>query len=659
MTAWRNSGNRTARSRRLKLPGLAATLRPADVLLIVPPFGELSQPSLGVHLLQACGRSSGVRVRVLYGNLLLARVIGEKSYNKICASPLGSFAGERLFARCAYGVPPLGRGSGTMFDWAWPVDDNDDGPDIEPDFDAEPTITLRRLRRLEARASHFIASLADAISAAGYRIVGCTSMFEQTSAAVALLNGTKRLNPRTVTMLGGANCAGDMARGIASLSAGIDYIFSGDSEATFIKTVKAVLSGLRPRGRIIRGAPCPNLDALPAPAFSDFFEQRRRFLPRSATPEKDTEILYETSRGCWWGEKNHCTYCGLTGNDIGFRQKAPERVIADLCALLRTHPTRKLVMTDNIMPLSYFKTLLPRLAGALPPHSIFWELKANLSLAQVLTLRHAGVTCIQPGIEALSSPLLRLMKKGLLARQNLTLLRYARAAGMQLSWNLLWGFPGDEADIYRQTLAIAPLLHHLQPPDALSHIVLERHSPYLSTPGKFGLRNVQPMSTYYDFLPRTADVRRLACFFTADYPCGAHARLDVIRSLWHAVQRWHAAWKRANGRPAEDLFLYDKGGSYGLVDTRRVAGATTRYALTEAEARSLLTCRAYSDTRFEAWAVRQKLAIVLDDWFVPLAIADPEILLRMDQTPQKELRSDDHLRPREQPVDFAGAVAPG
>ena len=83
-------------------------------------------------------------------------------------------------------------------------------------------------------------------------------------------------------------------------------------------------------------------------------------------------------------------------------------------------------MTDSIMPYTYFKTLLPRLAGQFPGSQIFYEQRANLSLPQILALRRAGITSIQPGIESLSSRLLSLINKGVQARQNLMLLRYAR-----------------------------------------------------------------------------------------------------------------------------------------------------------------------------------------------------------------------------------------
>ncbi len=33
---------------------------------------------------------------------------------------------------------------------------------------------------------------------------------------------------------------------------------------------------------------------------------------------------YKTSRGCWWGQKHHCTFCGINGGGMGFRDKSPD-----------------------------------------------------------------------------------------------------------------------------------------------------------------------------------------------------------------------------------------------------------------------------------------------------------------------------------------------
>src|SRR5947208_12146406 len=89
-------------------PVIAEVLRPADALIIIPPAAAASRPSLGAHVLQACGRAIGKRVATLYANLHLASVIGEVEYDNIVDAPNRAFVGERMFARAAYGVPPLG-----------------------------------------------------------------------------------------------------------------------------------------------------------------------------------------------------------------------------------------------------------------------------------------------------------------------------------------------------------------------------------------------------------------------------------------------------------------------------------------------------------------------------------------------------------------------
>jgi ribosomal peptide maturation radical SAM protein 1 len=616
---------------RANIRGLLQTRRDADVLLIVPPFQALKNPSLAVHLLQACGRKAGFRVQVFYANLLLASLIGEKAYARICDAPGEAFAGERFFARCAFNLPPLGRRARRMFEPNWVIGPNKDW-EIQPDRDGHDglkPITLPELRRLQRYAEGFVEVVARAVSEQDYRIVGCTTTFEQTAASVALLSRIKARSHGTITILGGANCEGEMAQGIASLPSGIDYIFSGESETTFSEFVRAIVTGSQPPSRLLIGEPCRDLDALPTPTFVDFYEQRRRFLPTTKVSDRQTEIPYETSRGCWWGQKHHCTFCGLNEETITFRQKSPDRVIEDLGTLLDTHPTRKVFMTDNIMPHTYFRSLLPRLAGEFPGVTIIYETKANLSLPQILALKRAGITSIEAGIESLSSFLLTLMNKGVQARQNLMLLRYARNTGIHLDWNLLWGFPADEVEAYKETLAILPLLHHLQPPRVMVHLSIDRFSPYFCRPMDFDVHNIKPQAGCYDWLPKRADVERIACHFTGEYACGSHDHVEVVRRLWLAMKHWQAAWKGKRGAPREELRLFAKNRSYILVDTRRLRKKRRSYSLDERGASMLLTARPYSGSDLETWALGEKLAVIMDDWFVPLAVADLRILLKL------------------------------
>jgi hypothetical protein len=122
---------------------------------------------------------------------------------------------------------------------------------------------------------------------------------------------------------------------------------------------------------------------------------------------------------------------------------------------------------------------------------IFYEVKANLRRNQVEMLRRAGITWLQPGSESLHSGVLELMDKGVQAWQNVQLLKACRELGVRLSWNFLWGFPGEDDGWYAEMASWLPALEHLQPPSGVIRVRFDRFSPYHQRPGKFGL-SLQP-----------------------------------------------------------------------------------------------------------------------------------------------------------------------
>ncbi|MGG2324741.1 hypothetical protein, partial [Salmonella enterica] len=72
----------------------------------------------------------------------------------------------------------------------------------------------------------------------------------------------------------------------------------------------------------------------------------------------------------------------------------------------------RIEMVDNILDMTYFRSLIPELGDAAPPLKIFSETKSNLKREQIAALARAGVRWIQPGIESLNSGTLKLMGKG-------------------------------------------------------------------------------------------------------------------------------------------------------------------------------------------------------------------------------------------------------
>src|SRR5205823_812167 len=115
------------------------------------------------------------------------------------------------------------------------------------------------LARLETLAPGWADEIAAWLAARDFAVVGATSTFEQTNASLALLGRLKRLRPDVVTLLGGANCDGPMAEGVTSIDSPLDYVFSGESEASFPAFLRALGGGERPAGRVVQGAPCRDL----------------------------------------------------------------------------------------------------------------------------------------------------------------------------------------------------------------------------------------------------------------------------------------------------------------------------------------------------------------------------------------------------------------
>jgi ribosomal peptide maturation radical SAM protein 1 len=595
-------------------------LREGDALIIMPPFAHLAKPSLSAHLLQACAREAGIRVSVLYANYLWAAIMGEECYSTFTLGEARSQAvGERMFAAAAYGGPLLGRDAMAF------------RGRLESSGAAEAWPELTRLASL---ACEWAEEVAAGVARCGFKAVGCTTTFEQTSASVALLDRIKARQPACVTMIGGANCEGEMAEGILSLGAATDFIFAGESDDTFVRFMQDLLAGKLPERRIIPGTPCLTLDDLPAPRYEEFFEQRALFLPNGRIADSQTWLLVEGSRGCWWGEKQHCTFCGCNASGMRFREKSPDRVIGELAALRATYPTRRVVMTDRVMPRSYFHTLIPRLKTELPGLEICYEQKANLSLENVLALKEAGVTMIQPGIESLSSALLRRMRKGVSAAQNLALLRYARSAALLVHWNLLYAFPGDEPKDYEEMMALLPLVHHLYPPMGSSAIGLQRFSPYVDEPALYGVRNLRPAEAYTTVFPAHANASKLAYFFEGDYETAAGSSSELGAELMRRVAAWREAWgcDWKGGPDGPPRLTVERLSDEALLlhDTRGLEGTLTQRLLTRAEASAALVGGRYEPTPVLEWAIAHRIGVVCEGAYVPLATADPALLLQFE-----------------------------
>jgi ribosomal peptide maturation radical SAM protein 1 len=400
-----------------------------------------------------------------------------------------------------------------------------------------------------------------------------------------LLKRIRELSPDTILMMGGANCEGEMGLETLRSFSWIDCIVSGEADGLFPDLCKVLLEHGRDADQLPDGAVSQrtltstlpllaprslirDMDSLPLPDYTHYFATLRdSTLSNLVHPE----LLAESSRGCWWGEKFHCTFCGLNGAGMKYRSKSPERVISELSQLKELYGIGNIQFVDNILDMSFFKTVLPKLAASDEKYTLFYETKANLKREQVELLARAGVRWIQPGIESLDDNVLTLIAKGNSALMNLQLLKWAREFGIDASWNLLCGIPGESDEWYAAMAKWLPSIFHLQPPTGVSRVRYDRFSPYQMRPQDFGL-TLKPSRTYpYVYALAEEALMRLAYSFEdSGRPQHLHRGLSDQPGqtrLQEVVMHWNEIWRHS--RPM--LQVYDEENRLHFFDTRPCA----------------------------------------------------------------------------------------
>ena len=540
-----------------------------DVLLVSMPFGPPLQPAIGLSLLKAGLVRRGRSARVQYFTLRFAKLVGVGTYLQVSlarAAPTHTLVGEWIFSHALRGRSSTDDDTGYV----------DAILRVEGSAYGGPSANfLRQVRRMRRLAAPFLERCLERIVRQRPRIVGFTSAFQQQAASLALARLVKRRCQGACIVFGGANCEGEMVRQYPF----IDAVVSGEGDIVFPDLVDRVLEGADVEGlpgvytrttAHSAGSPQPHenapmvrdLDDLPYPDYEDFVRQYRAAgLRTSYSPV----LLFETSRGCWWGERVHCTFCGLNGSTLAYRSKSAARALDEVEYLHRIHGPAVMSAVDNILDLGYFKDFLPRLAARRLSLDIFYEVKSNLKRDQVRLLAASGVTLVQPGIESLDSEVLRLMGKGVSALQNVQLLKWCLEFGVVPLWSVICGFPGESPGSYDRMAALIPCLSHLPAPQAVAPLRLDRFSPNFNRSRELGFTDVEPNPAYAHIFGLPRDIlAKLAYYFTFRYQVA-----QDVRNYTSQLRRQVLAWQLSQA--SSRLFFVDTRDALWIRDERPVA----------------------------------------------------------------------------------------
>jgi radical SAM superfamily enzyme YgiQ (UPF0313 family) len=589
------------------------------IAFVYLPFANLHMPSIGMTQLSAVTKmhfQEQISLDMHYLTIDFAHYLGLDLYDSIVTAPQhnNSGLGGWLFRQAAF--PEAPDNTEEFYRRFYPWQD-------------EQTLAFRerieeKRRGLDSFLRHLIAKYAldDA------KIVGLSSMFHQNMACFALARKIKDLNPDVITVMGGANCEAPMGPAIVRHVDQIDFAFSGPALKNFPEFVQKCLDGqldeagslsgvyVSPQREVayahmeiapplsLRGRASsmqrdePVSDRLGS-ANSVLTLELTQPLQRHGTHGEELDInvkipldyepflnaleanfpnhevepvlTFETSRGCWWGEKAHCTFCGLNDLTIKSRTMRAEHAIELFNALFQYAPRcTRFLCVDNILPKMFLREVLPHI-NTPPEVSMLYEAKSDLDEEALQIMSRAGLRIIQPGIEALSNRALKLMQKGSTAFVNLRLLKNCLLYEVYPAWNILIGTPGEDEQIYEKYVRDIPLIVHLPPPTGVWPVEFHRFSPNFENAAALGL-DLHPREFCELTYPFEEEILKDLIWNFDDRNTNATHFIYVatwLGKVREQVMSWLARWDGSrDDLPHPYLYLEERNGAHIAYDTR-------------------------------------------------------------------------------------------
>jgi ribosomal peptide maturation radical SAM protein 1 len=426
---------------------------------------------------------------------------------------------------------------------------------------------------------------ADAIAHDPATLIGFTCMFDQTIASLALAKLIKERAPGKLISLGGYAVRPPTAEMLVKSNPWIDAVCTGEGEITLAdlaaaSTGEITLGEVRgiaysaADGHVVCTPPPPpaDLDLLPPPNFDDFFADCKRLSGEYQIDIEVMDIPMENSRGCWWGAKRHCTFCGIKDEDMAYRYRSAERTLAVLEHLQQIYHMNAFRFSDYIMPYQYYNTLLPELIRRGSPYELCAEMKSNVTEEKFALLARAGFKEVQPGIESFHSGVLKKMRKGVSAVQNVFTLLLGRRYGVRIFYNIIYGFPHDEIYEYEFLVKVLPRLAHLDAPVTCVPVQITRWAPLAMEPNLFGIESGSPEAHYDMLFSQTYletsgfDIEAFCYYYerSFDHSIRLHQLYDQIVDRvtdWRAQNTQQTAWLYQKGADSRDgAIIHDRRG---------------------------------------------------------------------------------------------------
>src|SRR5262245_8288339 len=561
------------------------------------PWTTLTEPSLGLSILKAVLDETGIPCVVKHLNIEMLRFVRPVTYYALAnVFALNDFLFSAVLAPEVTSMQLRLLREKTRQLTSYGIIDLEEYGGLDGLIEA--------LLHLRARTiPEWLDEVATRIVSEGATLIGLTCMFDQTIASVALSKLIKEQSPEPLVVLGGYAVREPTGSSLLRAFPWIDAVCAGEGEEVIAPLAWAsvgqalhdvpgiIYRSYEGETHVSPLAPQTSMSASPTPDFSDFVGDVAELDRRHGVHIPIERLPLENSRGCWWGAKHHCIFCGIHDDDMHFRAKSADIVLRDLDVLRVRHGVTAFRFSDYILPHNYYQTLLPELARRGRPYRLTTEIKADVDAKRFVLLVEAGFEEVHPGIESFSSKALRAMDKGVSAVHNVYTLLLARRHGVVVHYNFLYAFPSDDAADYAEMVQQLPRLRHLDPPSTRLEVQVTRHAPLRANPGRFGL-------------PTPVHEPSYDLIFSARYIADTGLKLDDLcyyfmrpfensprlNQIYRQIDRLVDEWKLLRRERDVVLWYEEKDGNLSVFDNRETAGTT--HVLSPDEAEVLRSCEA-------------------------------------------------------------------
>jgi len=206
--------------------------------------------------------------------------------------------------------------------------------------------------------------------------------------------------------------------------------------------------------------------------------------------------------------------------------------------LARRHGVLDFEFVDDILSRGYFRDLLPMLSAEGRDYAVWCETKAILRKEHVRLLGQAGFRRTQTGIESLSTPVLKAMKKGVTGLQNVRFLKWCLEFQIRATWNFIYGVPGEDPGEYDRMAERIYSLTHLRPPWYWGPVRLDRFNSYCEEARTYGIEIVGPPQVYRFVFPvGDRDLSDLVTHFEYKF-CDGQEPDSYIQKCVAALSYW-------------------------------------------------------------------------------------------------------------------------